>query len=377
MQQLAKDTNAWACYDCGKCTATCPVARVGGSLSPRRHVASAIRNGGAGSVNDRTLFECLTCSLCSTRCPVQVDYPGLVRGLRERAHDASVEPECPHGGALQSLMRMMAAGGTTQDRLGWLGDDLRTSPDHGRVFLWVGCTPYYDAFFPELGVHTLDATRATVRILNALDEVPVVSAEERCCGHDLYWNGDRASFEALARHNVELVRASGAELLVVPCAECARTWRLDYAPWLEDGGPTVLHLTEFIKENLDRLPLRADGSGRVTFQDPCRLGRHLGVVDAPRDVLRQVPGVELTEMRHSGRRGACCAGGTWSSCDRYDKQLQVARLREARDTGAEVLVTACPKCQIHLRCAMKDPRDGEAIEIEMRDVAEVVAAALA
>jgi Fe-S oxidoreductase len=82
-------------------------------------------------------------------------------------------------------------------------------------------------------------------------------------------------------------------------------------------------------------------------------------------------------MPHSGRRAACCAGGTWSSCDRYDKQLQVARLREARDTGAETLVTACPKCQIHLRCAMKDPREGEAIGIEMRDVAEVVAAALA
>jgi Fe-S oxidoreductase len=82
-------------------------------------------------------------------------------------------------------------------------------------------------------------------------------------------------------------------------------------------------------------------------------------------------------MPRHGRRGACCAGGTWSNCDRFAKQIQVARLREARATGAEVLVTACPKCQIHFRCAMKDPNLESEIEIEMRDVAEVVASALA
>ena len=150
MQQLAKDTNAWACYDCGKCTATCPVARVGGSLSPRRHVASAIRNGGAGSVNDRTLFECLTCSLCDSRCPAEVAYTPLVQRLREVAYKEGVEPDCPHGGALQSLMRMMAKGGTQQDRLGWLTEDMKTTPDQGEVFFFTGCTMYFDTLFPEL-----------------------------------------------------------------------------------------------------------------------------------------------------------------------------------------------------------------------------------
>ena len=76
------------------------------------------------------------------------------------------------------------------------------------------------------------------------------------------------------------------------------------------------------------------------------------------------------------RTAACCAGGTWSNCDRFAKQIQVDRLREVRSTGAEVLVTACPKCQIHFKCAMKDPNVGEEIAIEMRDVAELVVAAL-
>ena len=376
MQQLAKDTNAWACYDCGKCTATCPVARVGGSLSPRRHVLTA--NLGSGidrSLND-SLSTCLTCSLCEVRCPAEVNYTSLVRKMREMAFDTKVEPECPHGGALQSVMRMMAKGGTQQNRLGWLTDDLRTDPVEGEVFLWTGCTGYYDAFFPELDMKTVDGTKATVRILNHLGITPVVSPDERCCGHDLLWNGDRGSFEALARHNAEVVRASGAWMVVAPCAECARTLKMDYESFYDGRVPQVVHLTELLAERLADLQLKGDGSSRVTFQDPCRLGRHLGVYDEPRQVLAAVPGLELEEMKSSRRRAACCAGGTWGNCDRFAKKIQVDRLREARATGAEVLVTACPKCQIHFRCAMKDPNLESEISIKMRDVAEVVASAL-
>lgn len=378
MDQLARDTNAWACYDCGKCTATCPIARAGADYSPRRHVLATNLGTIDTVLANGTLRACLTCRQCDAHCPAEVDYTALVLALRERAFKADLEPECPHGGALQSVMRMMARGGTRQDRLAWLEPDLRTEPASGRVFLWTGCTPYYDAFFPELGVTTLNGTRAAVRLLNALGEVPVVSPEERCCGHDLLWNGDRQGFEALARLNLELVRASGAEIVVAPCAECARTWRLDY-PALADGPlPRVLHLTEYLAEHLPRLELRSNGGRRrVTFQDPCRLGRHLGEYRAPRQVLDAVPGVERCEMGRAEARAVCCAGGCWSGCDRWAKQIQVGRLREARATGAEVLVTACPKCQVHLRCAMKDPNLGTEIGIELQDVAEIVAAALA
>jgi heterodisulfide reductase subunit D len=376
MQQLGRDTNAWACYDCGKCTATCPVARVGGSLSPRRHVLAANLGAEANPSPDDTLSSCLTCALCEARCPAEVNYTGLVRRLREHAFDAKVEPECPHGGALQSVMRMMARGGTQQNRLGWLTDDLKTETEKGEVFLWTGCTIYYDAFFPELGMKTVAGTKAAVRILNHLGITPVVSPEERCCGHDLLWNGDRRSFEALARHNVDLVRASGAPIVVTPCAECARTWKIDYEPYFDGRGPQVVHLVELIAERLGDLRLESAEKRRVTFQDPCRLGRHMGVYDAPRQVLAAVPGLDLADMHSSGRRATCCAGGTWGNCDRFAKKIQVNRLREARATGAEVLVTACPKCQIHLRCAMKDPNLGSEIAIEMHDVAEVVASAL-
>lgn len=368
--QAIRNARAWACYDCGKCTGTCPIARVGGAYSPRRSVLAAVTD--ASSNGNDSLFACLTCGACQQRCPVEVRYSELIRDLRELNFGTKEEPECPHGGALQSLMRMMAAGGTKQDRLGWLTEDLKTEPKRGEVFYWTGCVAYYDAFFTEFELATLDAARATIRLLNRIGVTPVVSAEERCCGHDLLWNGDRASFEKLVTHNVQLVRESGAKTLVVSCAECLRTWKVDYQPFLQGDKLRIVHITEFLVESEQKLELKPNGHRVVTIQDPCRLGRHLGIYDAPRDLLSSVPGVELVEMRHTRSGATCCAGGTWSNCDRFAKQIQVQRLREAKATGADTLVTACPKCQIHLKCAMKDPKLKEDIQIEMRDIVELI-----
>jgi heterodisulfide reductase subunit D len=374
--EAVRSARAWACYDCGKCTAACPVARGGGTLSPRRHVLTAAQGDVEGLLASADLFSCLTCRQCSQRCPAEVDYTTLVMNLRAVAHDAGMEPTCPHGGALQSLMRMMALGGAQQDRMGWLDKELETLPDQGEVFYWTGCTMYYDTLFPQFEMNTLDGTRAAVRLMNRLGVTPVVSPEERCCGHDLLWNGDRENFERLARHNVALVEQSGAKTLVTSCAECLRTWRIDYAPFFSGPPPQVVHISEWLVDQMPGLDLQDTGVGPITYQDPCRMGRHLGVYEAPRRVLDALPGVELREMGRSGPGAVCCAGGTWSNCDRFAKNIQVDRLKEARSTGAQVMVTACPKCRIHFRCAMQDPELGDQIGIEMRDVAEMVADAL-
>ena len=369
---IVKQTRSWACYDCGKCTGTCPISRAGGDYSPRRQVLAA-NLGRHGDIEiDGTLASCLTCSLCDERCPVEVDYTNLVRQLRERAFRPGTEMECPHGGALQSTMRMMANGTVRQNRLGWVTDDLKTDRGTGRVFYWAGCAVYYNAFFPKLPVRIVEGNRAAVRLMNYLNFTPIVSPDERCCGHDLLWNGDRDNFERLARQNVALVAESGADVLVTSCAECLRTWKLDYTPFFAAKPPRILHITEFIAEHKSELKFEANGKRRVVYQDPCRLGRHLGIYDPPRELLRAIPNVELVEMPRSRHAAICCAGGTWSSCDRFAKRIQVDRLREARATQAEVLATACPKCQIHFSCAMKDPNLGGDVEIEMRDVAELI-----
>jgi len=338
-------------------------------------LASNLRHFDA-SLDGEDLFSCLTCALCDQRCPAQVDYIQLVQQLRGLTLSAGVEPQCPHGGALQSLMRMMARGGTQQDRLGWLQKDLKTDPAKGEVFYWTGCAMYFDAFFSDLPAGALDGSRAAVKLINRLGITPVVSPNERCCGHDLLWNGDRENFEALARYNVELVASSGAKSVVTSCAECYRTWKVDYEPFLAGRRIRILHLSELLAEHAGELRPRNGAQRKVTFQDPCRLGRHLGVYEPPRQVLASLPGVETVEMRHSGKAATCCAGGTWTNCDRYAKQIQVERLREAKATGAEVLVTACPKCRIHFACAMKDPKLSGEIRMEMKDLAEIVAGAI-
>jgi heterodisulfide reductase subunit D len=373
LTSLRKSTRAALCAECGKCTAVCPLAASGG-FSARviacQHLEEEIEGHGLG------IKRCLTCGSCDLRCPQGVHFTQLVRSLREVARDESFESDCPHGGALLSIMRLMSQGKVKQDRLGWLTDDLKTDPEKGEVFYWTGCTPYYDAFFTELEAPTVDASRAAVRLLNALGITPVVSPEERCCGHDLLWNGDREGYERLAKHNVELVARSGATMLVTSCAECLRTWKIDYEEFLPAKRPRILHISELLAERMGELKLEGNGTRKVTFQDPCRLGRHLGIYEPPRQVLAALPGVELAEMTHSQKSARCCAGGSWAHCDRFAKQIQVERLHEARASGAEVMVTACPKCRIHFDCAMRDEdaRDGAALP--MRDLAEVVAEAL-
>jgi len=374
--EVSKKTKAWACYDCGKCTANCPITRVGGIFSPRRRVLATSLGERSEISADEAIFTCLTCKMCDERCPVGVDYTQMIRDLREIASYEGREPECPHGGALQSAMRMMARGVTKQNRLGWLTDDLKTDPEKGEVFFFTGCAMYYDAFFPEFKLNILNGTRAGIKILNRLGITPVVSPDERCCGHDLLWNGDRANFELLAKHNVELVKRSEAKVLVTPCAECTRTWRIDYAPFYAGKPLKVVHLSEFLCDKVQGLRLRGNQVVHVTYQDPCRLGRHLKVYDAPREILRAIPGVEIWEMPRSRNSAVCCAGSTWSNCDRYAKKIQVQRLREARATGAALLVTACPKCQIHLACAMQDPNLKDEIQMPMKDVTEILAESL-
>jgi Fe-S oxidoreductase len=371
----AKKTRAWACYDCGKCTATCPIARVGGDYSPRKHVLATNMADEEGIANG-SLMSCLTCSACDRRCPAEVEYTNLVLKLREISHQEGASPECPHGGALQSMMRMMANGGTQQNRMDWLTDDLKTHPKDGSVFYWTGCTMYYDAFFTDYEVSTLDGTKSAVKLMNYLNVTPVVSPEERCCGHDLLWNGDRKNFELLAKHNVKLVEDSGAKVLVTSCAECLRTWKVDYAPFFQGSAPKIMHISEYLKEHEKYLRYPSADKRKVTFQDPCRLGRHLGIYDPPREVLSSLPTVELVEMQKTKAGAICCAGGTWSNCDKFAKKIQVNRLRDARSTDAEVLATACPKCQVHFRCTMQDPKLEGEIEIEMADIATLVADAL-
>jgi Fe-S oxidoreductase len=177
----------------------------------------------------------------------------------------------------------------------------------------------------------------------------------------------------LAALNVEMFAEAQPERIITVCPECSLTLDREYRERFGVPAAEVMHISEFIAAHAAELPLAAMPQ-TVTFEDPCRLGRHQGKYDAPRNALATVPELELREMAHSRHRATCCAG-SWLSCNQATKRIQTDLLREAAATGSELLVTACPKCQIHLKCAQAGD-DAEVPDIEIRDLASVVAAAL-
>jgi heterodisulfide reductase subunit D len=386
LDQLVHQTGVFRCLECGKCTAICPISHYDRHFSPRRTVGRALMRHDQALLNDDRLWTCLTCWHCSQVCPAGVAYPELTLGVRAEAQRLGAAAVCTHGEAIHTWMRLMMDPQLEQDRLGWLRDDhthhnpLVTSRDSDTLY-FVGCAPHYAALFKPLGVDGEGIARSTVRVLNALGVQPQVLPDERCCGHDLLWEGDVAGFRALAELNASLIRASGAKRIVTSCPECARALKIDYPAYGFDLGLEVLHLAEWLagqalpvlqSESPDITPrLQAPGP-LVTYHDPCRLGRHLGSYAPPRQVIESL-GLELVEMQRVRENALCCGTNGWTHCTVANKAIQVDRLREARATGADLLVTACIKCQIHFKCAMQDQGLEDEIAIETRDLASLVA----
>jgi Fe-S oxidoreductase len=270
-------------------------------------------------------------------------------------------------------MRMMTSPDLRQNRLDWVGPDLKVATS-GPVAFFTGCAPYFDVFFAGIEVETLSIARDSVRLLNFLGIEPVLLSNERCCGHDLLWTGDRENFETLCRLNYEEFKAAGIEEVVVSCPECFQVLN-DYMPEVIPRSDIKITLLidllrrEVRKGGIAFKPMRH----RVTFQDPCRLARMPEDNQAPRELLSMIPNMRIREMENSGRSATCCGNNAFINCDVYSKRVQVQRLREARATRADLLLTACPKCMIHLTCTMKDPVSRGSLAMEIRDLVSVLA----
>lgn len=359
-EEIVHQTRAIYCLDCGKCTGSCPVSRVDVTYSPRSTIERVLAGRPEDLINNRHLWSCLTCGLCTTRCPSNVDYPAFVVAARIEARKASVEGVYAHNAIMQQLMSIMGQP-VKQNRTGWLTDDLQTVAQ-GDDFYFVGCLPYFDIIFADLGVVSTDTACNAVRLMNAIGITPVVSDDERCCGADLLLNGDEEGFRKLAEVNVQVITASGAKRVIFTCPEGVNAFRNDYPRYVGPLPFEVVHIAELLAERLGELGL-SELAETVTYHDPCRLGRYLGIYDEPRALI-EATGVELVEMRKNRAQALCCGSVGWVNCGRCAKGIQMTRLRQAQATGAERMITACPKCRIHLSCALKDAGDEIAVELE-------------
>ncbi len=370
-----KKSRAYLCLECGKCTGSCPVSRFNRGFSPRAILNKSIRSKNIDLLKDKNIWSCLTCKLCDERCPAEIDYINLTLAIRSEAQKSGEEALCSHGGTAQSIMRIMTSADLVTRRMDGIDKNLRTT-DSGEILFFVGCSPYFDVLFSDIGVSSVRAANATIKLLNHLNIDPVVLAQERCCGHDLLWAGDFQNFKKLAEFNINLFKKSGVKKIVFSCPECYRTLKIDYAKFF-NFNVEMMHISEFLARELDEKKLNLKEMERiVTFQDPCRLGRHLGIYEEPRKILNTIPKLRVNEMPRSKKQAVCCGVSAWMNCSTYSKQIQLMRLKEAKETGADLLVLACPKCEIHFNCAMKEassvPRSEES-RIETTSLINLIA----
>jgi heterodisulfide reductase subunit D len=380
ISQVIEDTNIRLCLECGKCSSSCPITRMNPDFSPRLTVKRILSGAEDISVNDPGIWTCLTCGLCQERCPSDVHYVDFVRACREEAQQMGITGTCSHKDMLLDLQRIMANPKTKQKRLGWLPKDAKIS-ESGDILYFVGCLPYFDVIFNDIKANSIETAKSVVRIMNKVGIEPVILKNERCCGHDLNFTGDRENFEKLAKMNVEAIRQTKAKKVVTSCAECYRTMKLDYPKIVGDLGFEVVHVSEFLADVIEKEQLEFPEvfkDKKVTYQDPCRLGRHMGVYDAPRNVIKNIPETDLLEMERNRENSMCCGVSSWLNCGKIAKQIQIDRLMEAKETGAEWLITACPKCQIHLKCAMSGelPVKRSKVDVKVYDLPVLVEKAL-
>ncbi len=264
-------------------------------------------------------------------------------------------------------MRLAGLDGSTRSEL--------EAQKSGKIGLWLGCTAVH---------HHPEIVQALVKILTSANvDFQILGEDEWCCGLPQYKLGLRETARQLAEHNVQAIERKGFETLIVDCPECYRAFREFYPAWGQPLKARVVHSVEYVQELLAQGKLQLKGAlpKTVTYHDPCELAIHStpiprrdyetsDICEAPRDVLRQIPGISLKEMRWTRTKTYCCGGGVGmrESYPEVSRDIGKKVLHEASETGAEVLAVGCPKCKRQFSWAM-----GEDASLEVSSIVELVA----
>jgi len=266
-----------------------------------------------------------------------------------------------HKACFDIVSRMTLRDGLNRDWVDLIEGDFQ---EDGDIVYFPGCLPYVE---PVLGfdLGAKGIISGAVKILNRAGIKPTIMKELACCGHDAYWSGQYPLFQELKEKNSKILK--NAKVILTSCAEGYRTLKMEYSL-----NAQVYHMSQFVRDLVKegKVELKK-GSDKITFHDPCRLGRHMGEYNAPREVLKQV--ADYKEMARYGKDAQCCGVGAWMNCNEYSKQIRFERLKEASEAG-DILITACTKCLAHFRCLMAEPKKMEGLpDIKIMDFTEFVA----
>ncbi len=387
--------DGFSCTECGRCQDACPATATGKPLNPRQVIhaiktnllanADDIKAGrpaqvplvnseGEGTNTEDTIWSCTTCGACLQACPVFIEQ--LPKIIQMRRYLVEMEAKFPE--ELLNLFENMEGrsnpwGIAPTERTKWCST-MEVKPfEAGKTeyLFYVGCAGSFDS----------RQKHVTVALATLLDAAGVswgiLGKEEKCCGDSLRRLGNEFVFDRMAKENVQLFKERGVTKIIAQCPHCFTTLKNDYRQYgleLE-----VVHHSQLLEQLISsgqlKLPKQVTGLGNILLHDSCYLGRHNGVLEAPRNVLRQATGSAPTEFGRNRENGFCCGAGggrMWLE-EHLGTRININRVDEALKSNPDTVCVACPYCLTMFEDGLKDRLAGQT---KVRDVAEVVAEAL-
>lgn len=373
-----------ACNMCGYCVSVCPAFQEIGweSATPRGKMFYLKAYSERGPLDlllgrhvridgpfSKAMAECTSCGACEEICHADIPLGGWLDDARAFTARSAGGVLPAHRELATTVRRSKNVYGKPQEaRLAWAGEELRESPAP-EVCLWLGCVSSYE--HQRLG-------KALLKILNAANvRYRVLGKEEWCSGSPLIRIGDSGFVKTdLMPHNIDAVTRTGAKLFVTACGECYKTFLVDYKRFGGNVPFQVLHISHYVDRLIKekRLKFSKPMKRKLAYHDPCHLGRNAGAYDAPRAALKFVPGLEIVEFAHNRGETKCCGEdlGFRAAFPREAQSLAAKRLQEAKESGAEAIVTGDAHTEVHLNEVAR--RLGRSVTT--LDIVEILADAL-
>jgi Fe-S oxidoreductase len=355
------------CYQCGICDTVCPWNKVS-SFSIRKIMNQS--NYGLFEVEEDDIWKCTTCGKCVQRCPRGVNQIEVGVALRRIATEYQVFPQSVK--PVRTIVGGLVAEGNPfgeerKSRGDWSkGLSVKKFQEDTNYLYFPCCYPSYDKRLKNVAV-------STAKILKkAKVDFGILGSKENCCGESIRKTGDEELFKTLAKENIKTFIDNGVKKIVVSSPHCYHTFKNEYPDFMVSFE--ILHITELIFQLIKdgKLKIEKEFPKKVTYHDPCYLGRHNGIFDEPREILKSIPGLELVEMKDNRLLSLCCGGGggrVWMETEK-EERFSNLRIEQAVETGAEILVTACPYCIT----MFEDSRVVMGVEdkIEIKDITEIL-----